>query len=811
LGIRKLTLVLLLAAINPVTGPVGAASGPSALAPLVHNYRDSSTPAGRVAIESYASAHPKDTSGALAQLALGIASFENKDYAAAAQLLTRVRPRLPELSDYITYYLAAAQSVQGDASSALLSLGDLQDFLKSKSPILPKAVILDATLRLRAPSSPALNQADTDVLNPSIQALRGEGSVVAQPDGDFALALAYDVLHDGAQAATYYQRVYFMHPNTQMAADSWTAIERLRASLGSSYPAPPPPLLLERGQKWIDAKEYSKARAEFQAIVPLLTGVDQDRARVRVGAAQYTAGDYRGALQYLKALDLPRNEADAERWFYIEECARRMNNDDQMMDSIKELGRHQERSVWRLRALVSAGNRYLLTHQADKYEPLYRAAWVTFPSDSATAYCHWKFTWDAYLANKHDTLDLLREQVANYPGDNKAATALYYLGRLSENRNEYPSARAYYDRLIQVFPNFYYAVLARERLTESRLVAAAPEPKVGDWLDTIEFPPHADYSSHEPNEATKVRIERARLLANGGLTDFADAEVRFGSKVDGQPHLLAVELARTDAAPYLSLRHMKSLAPDYLSTPLSGAPKDFWKMLFPLPYSASLVHSANSQNLDPYMVAALIRQESEFNPGAHSHANAYGLTQIVPATGRMLARQQGIRWSSPSLLYEPATNLQLGARYIRSLLDAWNGRWEQTLAAYNAGPSRVKEWMAWGSYREPSEFVESIPFTETREYVQAVIRNAAVYREIYGATPEIQSDETAGSAPVTASPAITSPSITGREKANVALTHKVAAHSGASRSPVHAKAGKGRAKPKAKPKAKATKRKKRKD
>ena len=730
---RALSLFLVSGALATISAATAASPG---LPPLVRAYRESSTPPGRAAIESYASAHARDESGALARFALGIALFENKDYPSAARFLSASRTLLPALGDYTTYYLAASQLAQGDSAAARLALGNLQSFLTFKSPLLAKAVILYAKIGLAA------GNADPDVLTKATAALRAQAAVLPQPDGDFALALAYDGLRDGAQAAMYYQRVYFMSPATQMAADSWNAMERLRTSLGSSYPAASPQLLLERGQRWIDAKEYSKARAEFAAIIPVLTGLDQDRARVRLGAAQFAAGDYRGALQYLKALDLPHNEADAERWFYIEECARQMNNDDQMMDSIKNLARHEERSVWRLKALVSAGNRYLLTHQPDKYEPLYRAAWVTFPSDSSTAYCHWKITWDAYMANKHDAHDLLREQVEHYPGDNKTATALYYLGRYSENRNEYAAARAYYDRLIAEFPNFYYAVLGRERLLVPQIVAAAPDSKVAEWLDAIEFQAHADYSSQTPSEATKIRIERARLLATAGLTDLAEADVRFGSKTDGQPHLLAVELASTDAAPHLSLRHMKTLAPDYLSTPLENAPKQFWKMLFPLPYSGALVRSANSQNLDPYMVAALIRQESEFNPGAHSHANAYGLTQIVPATGRMLARQQGIPWSSPSLLYQPETNLRLGTHYIRSLLDQWNGRWEQTLASYNAGASRVKEWLAWSNYREPAEFVESIPFTETREYVQAVIRNAAVYKQIYGPAAAIPADET---------------------------------------------------------------------
>jgi soluble lytic murein transglycosylase len=670
--------------------------------------------------------------GELALFAAGVTQFEAKNYAAAEASLERARKQVPTLVDYVDYYLAAAQDARNDHADAVRTLGALEEFLRVKSPLLAKAAILDAKARL------ATGNATPGVLKPVVDALRAQSMTSAQPEGDFALAVAYETGNDGAQAATYYQRVYFLYPATEMAAYASAALDRLKQSLGTAYPAALPEMMLERGDGWIQAKDYAKARGEFEGILPQLHGVEQEQARVRMGAAQLAGGDYRGAYQYLKSLDLPRDEADAERLYYIGECARRMDNDTEMMDAVKDLARHHERSVWRLKALVAAGNRYLVTHQPDQYEPLYRAAWVTFPSDSTTSYCHWKITWDAYLASRKDAGDLLKEQIEHYPGDNKSATALYYLGRISERENDYPAARSYYERVMREFPNFYYAVLARGRIADSHLVSATASEKTAAWLDTIEFPAHADYTGQTPSQATQARIARARLLVAAGMADFADAEVRFSARTDGQPHLLAVGLARTDAAPFLSLRHMKALAPDYLSTSLDKAPKEFWQMLFPLPYTNALVSSARQQNLDPYMVAALIRQESEFNPGAHSHANAYGLTQIVPATGRMLARRQGIRVFSTSLLYQPETNLRLGASYLRALLDQWNGHWEETLASYNAGASRVKEWQSWSNYREPAEFVESIPFTETREYVQAVIRNASVYRQIYGSGPLVE-------------------------------------------------------------------------
>jgi soluble lytic murein transglycosylase len=134
------------------------------------------------------------------------------------------------------------------------------------------------------------------------------------------------------------------------------------------------------------------------------------------------------------------------------------------------------------------------------------------------------------------------------------------------------------------------------------------------------------------------------------------------------------------------------------------------------------------------LIAALIRQESEFNPRAVSRARAYGLTQVLPSTGRQLSRRLGIGGFRTDRLFDPSLNLRLGTHYLRSLLDMHNGRWEVTLAAYNAGKSRTDVWQSWYDYREPAEFVETIPFTETRTYVAVVLRNADVYRRLYRRT-----------------------------------------------------------------------------
>jgi Soluble lytic murein transglycosylase and related regulatory proteins (some contain LysM/invasin domains) len=132
------------------------------------------------------------------------------------------------------------------------------------------------------------------------------------------------------------------------------------------------------------------------------------------------------------------------------------------------------------------------------------------------------------------------------------------------------------------------------------------------------------------------------------------------------------------------------------------------------------------------MVAALIRQESEFNPMALSRVKAYGLTQVMPATGRELSRKLGVRKFTVKMLFQPDVNLKLGTYYLKMLLDQLGGEWETTLASYNAGKSRVMNWLSWAKYEEPAEFIETIPFHETRDYVQIVMRNADLYRRLYG-------------------------------------------------------------------------------
>ena len=143
-----------------------------------------------------------------------------------------------------------------------------------------------------------------------------------------------------------------------------------------------------------------------------------------------------------------------------------------------------------------------------------------------------------------------------------------------------------------------------------------------------------------------------------------------------------------------------------------------------------------SEEMRRRLLAALIRQESEFDPRAVSRAKAMGLTQIRPATGRDLSRKLKLGRFTVGMLYQPEINVRMGAYYLRWLLSGLDDRYEAALAAYNAGKTRAVRWLDWfGHDLEQAEFIECIPFTETREYIQIVLRNADVYRRLYGGGP----------------------------------------------------------------------------
>jgi peptidoglycan lytic transglycosylase len=682
---------------------------------LAVRYRKTPNPRTRAAVLRFANAHRNERSGALAFLVLGSEEIEQRQFGDALRHLAAARNRLPQLADYVAYLTAESQF-------ELRQFQDTENLLLPvwrsvpASPWVPKAVSLQANSYLEA-GQPAQAIALVEQHRADFQA----------PQAELLLAEAFEKNGNAAAAAAHYQKIYLDYPFSKEASPAEAALAR--------YPAPSPQSLLSRGVKLVQGGDYSRAAKELKVLLPQLTGAELDLARVQIGVARYLGHDDKPAYEYLRSFRASTPESEAERLYYLLECARRLNYIDEMNSTLGELAQAYPQSHWRFLATVSVANYYFVQNQPEQADSLYKTCYEAFPNEPRSAQCQWKIAWAEYLRQSPDAAALFEDHLKNYPDSERVTSALYFLGRIAESQSDWGAARVYYEELDTDYPNYYYATLARARLELASIAGAPPSPAVAQFLMGVRLLKAQTEAVFQPTATTRRRIERAHLLSEAGLDDLAESELRFGAKADGQPEILAVELAdlanRRDA-PDQGIRYIKHYAPEYLSMPLDTAPRKFWRLAFPMPYERALKEYCRARSLDPYLVAALIRQESEFNPKAVSRSNARGLTQVLPSTGRQVSRQLGMRRFRANMLFSPDTNLRIGTAYLKTLLDQLQGKWEATLASYNAGKTRVNGWMAAANFREPAEFVESIPFNETRVYVQSVLRNAELYRELYG-------------------------------------------------------------------------------
>ena len=231
----------------------------------------------------------------------------------------------------------------------------------------------------------------------------------------------------------------------------------------------------------------------------------------------------------------------------------------------------------------------------------------------------------------------------------------------------------------------------------------------------------------------ETRIIKADQLSNIGLDQTALQELaKAGEKAPDSPkiNLAVAKIYRSNDDNVRALNAMRRSFPDYSQMKPEEMTREQWDVFYPLAYWDIIVQESKAKNLDPYQVAGLIRQETIFTTRARSSANAYGLMQLLPSTGRLTARKYGVgREITAESLFEPRLNIQLGTAYLRDQIDKF-GRIEYVAAAYNAGPGRVPKWKA-SLPPEIDEWAEAVPFKETRGYIQGVVRNRLQYLRLY--------------------------------------------------------------------------------
>lgn len=688
----------------------------SSLKPMARQLLQDHSPAAYSAVEGYARRHSKDDAGALAWMALGYAHFQDHDYAKAIDAFSRAKPQSGDLGDYADYYLAAAYFQAGRNSEAATALNEF-------ATRYPESLLLRDARVLYANILFADNRA------PEVITLLEKDRQPPRADVELLLGRAYGVTGDSGKAATILGNLFTTMPLSPESSQAEIELRKFTAEQQSS--AVGLNGRRTRADLLMRGKRFSDAAAEYRNLLVEAGSSDHAQLQLDLATALRRSGQSKEARKILEALSPGTPEFNAERLFNLGEAARTMDDDDGFLRTLGDLRQAAPTSPWLEQSLLSAGNIFLLRRDYDKAIDAYRELQQRFPNANRAPYAHWKVAWLSLRQGRNaEAKQLFEQQIALYPSSAEIPAALYWRGRLAEEDNDPPLAQAYYQKLNQRFRNYYYGDLARQRLAKLKLTE---EPEHYALLDRV---PAIDANSRieaDDPPTDSLRYQKAQLLANCGLLDFAVRELQAASKEENgswappETARLYQEAGRYDMA----IEALKRSVPNYFAVDLPALPRPYWEALFPKAYWAELKKYSSQNSLDPYLVASLIRQESEFNPNAVSRANAVGLMQLLPKVGKGVAKQEKIRHFSSQQLFNPTVNMQLGTRYFRAMVDKF-GAFEYALAAYNAGSDRVDDWLAQGKYRDPQEFVESIPFTETREYVQAIMRNTSVYRQLYG-------------------------------------------------------------------------------
>ncbi|MHB1936129.1 MAG: transglycosylase SLT domain-containing protein [Acidobacteriaceae bacterium] len=698
----------------------------SQLRPMAQQLMQQRTPQAYAGVLHYARSHFGEAAAA-AYMALGQAYSEDSRFKEAAGSFQLANRYGQALDDYADYLGAKANFAQQQYAPAELLLQGFQE-RHPDSTLIDHATLLLANIKL--------SEGDPQAALRQLAKLH-DARLAMSSEFLFASAKANQLAGNRQLAQQMYTRLYVGDPTSSESNQVPGQMQQMGVT---------PPFTVAEQTRHADglyvAGRYGAAAAEYQALAqdPRVIGTAQVNgllARAAVATFKQTKHVDPSQLARLSDTD---DEAGATRLYLMMESARDAKDVAQVKSLIGQLEQRFRTSRWTAEALFSAGNMALVSNDMPSAIQYYGDLAQRFPDSSMASTSHWHAAWLNYrLGDKKTAARWFDEQIARYPDDTHISAAIYWRGVVYQEDEKNPAAAAgCYRKLIGAFPQYYYAGLAQQRLDALGPVVPATLPQLAHLGDAIV----PDLTTEIPED--DVHLERARLLANAGLNRYIVQEIGASPDSSTWGAYAEAQLYSSYGENWRAMRVLKQKAQAYFAMPMDSIPRPYWDFLFPQPYWPLLQQDSQQQGLDPYLVASLIRQESEFNPNAISYANAWGLMQLLPRVGSELARKEHVRPYRTAFLLIPQVNLKLGTAYFRELMDEFNGQPEYALAAYNAGDDRVKAWLANGPYSSLPEFVESIPFTQTREYVEAIIRNREMYRRLYASPSASPSGESAG-------------------------------------------------------------------
>jgi soluble lytic murein transglycosylase len=651
---------------------------------------------------------------ALANLVRAIQFIKDSRYTAALPLINPVAIATTPLGAYGYYY-------QGVTLAGLQRYPEADVAFAAAAALKPSGALSEA-LPLRI-ADVALTRDDAQR---AVETLRHLD--VTKADAPAAILLqtgrAAERAGDRAAALKAYRKVYYEYPLTAEAADAQSGIERLETA--DLIPADRLTLELSRAEQLFAAKRWAQSRPAFDAIARGAQGDEAELAAIRIAECDYYLDRFRAARDRLEPyLKGASREAEA-RFFYLTATAA-LGGEDSYVTLARRFVADFPESPWTEETLNNLASYYIRGDQDDEADLVFRELSRRFPRSRYTERASWKVGWRAYRTGDfREAAEIFEHAAATFPRSDYRPSWIYWAGRARDQVGEGDVAASRYRLTIADYENSYYGRLAAAVLSQRNQPAT---------IETVTTATTGAASSVVPTDAL------IRELGALGLFDEALREVQYAQHVWGNSppleatvawirHNQGLGLSGTERFNALrgAITTMRRAYPQFLAAGGEDLPPEILRIIFPLDFWPLITKYAGQYDLDPYLMAALMAQESTFTPEIRSAANAYGLLQLIPSTARAQARKLGMRYSS-KLLTQPEANIRMGMRYFSDLVEQFGGVYF-ALASYNGG--KVEKWRRENPDLPQDEFIDDIPYPETQNYVKRILGTAEDYRRLYG-------------------------------------------------------------------------------
>ena len=666
--------------------------------------------------------------GALAKLLRARIRFEAKDYAGAAAILnTDVFRGKTRVDDHRLWLRGKALQQGGNHAEAI---GVFSDLIRE----YPEAVRSRDAKLAWATSAIASGKA-VDV----------PGFLIALSEKNDADALlltarAFEAQTSQAESVKYYRRTYFFAAGSAAAKEAETKL----SSLGQPLTPQTAEEQLARADKLLSGKNFTEAVAAYSGLSTSFPSSMTPQVRLRNLTALTSAGRMAEAQSTLNSLPESSKERE-EAYRQLVLGYAKAKSWPQARSTADEMRQKFPNGTLVAKTLIDAGLAAREGKNRTDEGYYFNTAVAAFPNAVEVAQAQFEAAWFQHeQGNFALSSQMFIDHLDRFAGKDTTnrGKAGYWAARDSERAGKTDDACNLYDAVIYRYAANWYGHLALQRTSSLKSQGKCGGGGGIQQLPTTHTPIFRAVSNlrtvtvaaETAREGELNLAAKSEELSTIGLFDWAIDELQEAKKTANNSPKINLALARHYRLKGDQVNALLSLAksyPDYAQMFPEEMGRDEWDIFYPLTNWDEITRWSKARGLDRYQVAGIIRQETIFDAGAKSHANAYGLMQLLLPTAKSVARKYGSSTvpSSPSELFQPALNIELGTAYMKDQFDKF-GRFEYVGIAYNAGPGRVGPWRA-TLPAEMDEFVEAIPFKETKGYVQGIVRNSAQYRRLY--------------------------------------------------------------------------------